>query len=189
MSTRDVENEAARRENAEPTENTRPLPWLFVGMMACLTVWGGVTLFHGASVEPDQATKAGTGPVVIDGGVLYTAHCAACHQADGTGVAGAFPPLAGSEWVTGEPDTIARILLLGIDGPIEVKGAPYSGTMPAFGNTLSDAELAAVANYIRTSFGNAAAKPADERTLKEARQRLDGRTQPWAGGAELRGSK
>ncbi|KFL49729.1 cytochrome Cbb3 [Burkholderia pyrrocinia] len=185
MSIGERENDAARREKAEPTEGMRPVPWLFVGIIACLTAWGGFTLYHGSGVEPDQSAASGNLPQVIDGGVLYTAHCAACHQTDGKGVAGAFPPLAGSEWVDGKPDMLARILLLGIDGSIGVKGNQYNGSMPAFGGTLSDAELVAVANHIRTSFGNNAKPPLDTQMLKRVRERLKDRTKSWSGGAEL----
>jgi mono/diheme cytochrome c family protein len=187
MNTDERDNVAARREHAEPDENTRPVPWLFVGLIACLTVWGGVTLYGGASRAPDQANAAAGIPQPIDGGVLYAAHCAACHQADGRGVAGTFPPLAGSEWVVGEPDRLARILLLGIDGPIRVKGDDYRGAMPAFGGTLSDTELVAVANHIRTAFGNDARPALDEPALQAERRGLKGRTHPWTGGAELGG--
>jgi mono/diheme cytochrome c family protein len=185
MSIGERENEAARREKAEPTEATRPVPLLLLAVIACLTVWGGFTLYHGASAEPDQAMASGNTPQMIDGGVLYTARCAACHQADGKGVAGAFPPLAGSEWVDGKPDMVARILLLGVEGPISVKGADYSGTMPAFGGQLSDAELVAVVNHVRTSFGNDAKPALDAQAVQELRQSLKDRTKPWAGGAEL----
>ncbi|MBR8409043.1 MULTISPECIES: c-type cytochrome [Burkholderia cepacia complex] len=185
MSIENRENEAARREKPEPTEGARPIPWLFVGIIACLTAWGGFTLYHGSGREPDQSLASGNLPQVIDGGVLYTAHCAACHQANGEGVAGAFPPLAGSEWVHNRPDMVARILLLGIDGTISVKGSQYNGSMPAFGNTLSDAELVAVANHIRTSFGNDVKPPLDAQMLKGEREKLKGRTKPWSGGAEL----
>lgn len=179
------ENDAARREKAEPTERMRPVPWLFIGIIACLTAWGGFTLYHSSGLEPDQSLASGNLPQVIDGGLLYTAHCSACHQADGTGVAGAFPPLAGSEWVNGKPEMIARILLLGIDGPIGVKGSQYDSSMPAFGSVLSDAELVAVANYIRTDFGNEAKLPLDTQMLMGIREQLKDRARPWGGGAEL----
>jgi mono/diheme cytochrome c family protein len=80
---------------------------------------------------------------------------------------------------------VARILLLGVTGPITVKGASFSGTMPTFGGTLSDAELAAVATHIRSSFGNRTeAVSAD--VVKSERAALGGRTNPWAGEQELK---
>jgi hypothetical protein len=86
--------------------------------------------------------------------------------------------------VSGDATTVAGILLLGVSGPITVKGATFSGMMPAFGGSLSDAEIAAVASHIRSSFGNnSSAVTAD--VVKAERAKLGGRTAPWAGGAEL----
>ncbi|MCU0626078.1 MAG: cytochrome c [Gemmatimonadaceae bacterium] len=95
--------------------------------------------------------------VAQDGAALY-ARCAACHQANGTGVPGAFPPLAGSEWVVGKPDAAIRILLHGVQGALTVKGVTYNQSMPAYGTgqIMTDAEVAAVLTYVRTSFGNKA---------------------------------
>jgi mono/diheme cytochrome c family protein len=96
-----------------------------------------------------------------------------------------FPPLAGSEWVNGDAKTVALILLLGINGKISVAGSAFNGTMPAFGTTLSDAEIAAVASHVRASFGNKSpALTAD--FVKTERTKLGNRTTPWAGGDELK---
>ncbi|MDQ8187324.1 cytochrome c [Pelagicoccus sp. SDUM812002] len=94
------------------------------------------------------------GPVVVDGGKVYTQQCVACHQGSGQGLAGAFPPLAGSEWVTGAPEISIKVLLAGLGGEIQVKGNTYNGAMPAFGAVLNDAEIAAVITYIRTEWDN-----------------------------------
>ena len=100
---------------------------------------------------------ADAGPVVIDGAALYAQQCVACHQATGLGLPGAFPPLAGSEWVTtGNGDLVAKILLSGLSGPVVVKGNNYNGAMPAFGAVWDDAHIAAVATYIRSSWDNGA---------------------------------
>ena len=81
--------------------------------------------------------------------------------------------------------TVARILLLGINGKITVAGATFNGTMPAFGATLSDAEIAAVASHVRSSFGNkSSALTADD--VKAERAALGTRATPWAGGDELK---
>lgn len=97
-------------------------------------------------------------PVVLDGGALYASNaCVGCHQGNGQGVPGAFPPLAGSEWVTGAPELPVKILLAGLSGPITVKGNPYNGAMPAYGH-LNDAEIAAIVSYIRSEWGNEASE-------------------------------
>src|SRR5699024_4049756 len=71
--------------------------------------------------------------------------CGTCHQPDGEGATG-FPPLAGSKWVTGSEDRLIRIVLKGLQGPIEVRGEEYPGQVPmtAFGGMLDDEEVAAV---------------------------------------------
>ncbi len=56
---------------------------------------------------------------------------------------GVFPPLVGSEWVTGPPETLVRIILNGLQGPIEVAGQTYNGAMPAWAQQLSGQEIAA----------------------------------------------
>ena len=91
----------------------------------------------------------------MDGKAVFAAQCAACHQATGKGLPGVFPPLDGSEWVQGNTRILANILLHGINGEISVAGATYSGAMPAF-QQLGDAELAAVASYIRSAWSNKA---------------------------------
>ncbi len=87
---------------------------------------------------------------------LYTSRCAACHQGSGKGLPPAFPPLAESRWVTGDAGIPAKLILLGLAGPIEVKGVNYNGAMPAFGEILKDKDIAAILSYIRTSWGNEA---------------------------------
>lgn len=180
------------REHAEPAERTNPVPWLLGLVAACLTVWGvsyfllnpGLT-----SATTSAAVGAPTGnaatPVAVDGAQIFSSRCASCHQATGAGLPGVFPPLAGSEWVNGDAKTVALILLLGINGKIGVAGSTFNGTMPAFGTTLSDAEIAAVASHVRASFGNKSpALTAD--LVKTERTKLGNRTTPWSGGDELK---
>ncbi|MFC5051940.1 c-type cytochrome [Rubritalea spongiae] len=87
-----------------------------------------------------------------DGKALY-ATCSACHQANGAGIPGAFPPLAESEWVNGPVENLIRIQLRGLMGPIKVKGVEYNSMMPP-NASMSDEEIAAVLSYIRSNFGN-----------------------------------
>ncbi len=90
---------------------------------------------------------------LIAGRNHYMKSCIECHQADGNGVAGTFPPLLGSEWVAGEKRNLLRILLGGLYGPIEVKGVAYNGVMPGHSH-VSDEELAAIASYVRFAFAD-----------------------------------
>ncbi|MCB0537954.1 MAG: cytochrome c [Bacteroidetes bacterium] len=89
----------------------------------------------------------------IDGKSLYIQNCAACHQPSGEGLAGAFPPLKGSPIVMDENyELMVKIILQGYDA------RPDYGVMPALGEQLSDAEIAAIVNYERNSWGNEAPK-------------------------------
>lgn len=92
----------------------------------------------------------------IDGQALYTATCAACHQANGKGVPGAFPPLDGSPYVAGDNiERLAAIMVYGLMGEVKVLGTTYNNVMLPQGQ-LKDAELAAIATYVRTSWSNKA---------------------------------
>lgn len=112
------------------------------------------------------------------GRTIYARECAACHGSDGEGLTGMFPPLSGSEWVTGDPDVPVLILLAGLEGPIQVRGETYEGNMPAFGARLSNAEIAAVTSYIRTAWQNDAPRLQPSQ-VRETRSEVGSRTEPW----------
>lgn len=94
--------------------------------------------------------------MVSAGKTVYETFCLACHQANGEGLPGAFPALAGSEWVLEDkgPGRLARIVLQGLQGPIEVKGQTYNSVMVAWRSQLSDDDVANVLTYIRQEWGN-----------------------------------
>ena len=75
---------------------------------------------------------------------LFAANCAACHQRNGRGIAKAFPALAGDALVVGAPEGIVHLLLNG------------RGGMPSFRARLDDGQLAAIASYVRSAWGNQA---------------------------------
>ncbi|MDX2071251.1 MAG: HEAT repeat domain-containing protein [Haliscomenobacter sp.] len=113
------------------------------------------------------------------GKALYSKEgfCITCHQADGKGLPGSgFPPLSGTEWVTGSEERLIKIILKGLMGPIVVEGKNYEGMVPMtpFEGMLNDQELAAVATYIRNSFGNKASVVLPEK-VKEIRAKLQGK--------------
>ena len=87
------------------------------------------------------------------GAVVYESVCQTCHQADGKGLPGAFPPLAGSGAYYGTPENQAGIIIAGLSGKITVQGQEFDGSMPPQGH-LTDYDIAAVASYVRTSWGN-----------------------------------
>ena len=106
-----------------------------------------------------NSTSSGGSQVAVAGGkgaAVFAANCASCHGAAGAGVPGAFPPLAGNDVVTGDPAKVAHILLYGLNGSISVKGATYNGQMPAWKGTLTNADIASVITFIRSSWGNKA---------------------------------
>lgn len=119
----------------------------------------------------------------IQGAEIYRrdGYCITCHQADGKGLPAAqFPPLAGTEWVTGNPDQLIDITLHGLLGPITVNGVNYPGHVPMtpFKDLLDDDEMAAVLTYIRNAFGNEA-DPISAEQVKSVRASSDGKVGFW----------
>lgn len=114
-----------------------------------------------ASSAPEATPATSAAPVSSSGGAspgatTYTANCASCHQPGGKGLAGSFPPLAGNPVVTGDPAKVIHIVKYGLTGKIMVGPDAYNGMMPPWGTQLSDAQIAGVISYIRTSWGNTA---------------------------------
>jgi cbb3-type cytochrome c oxidase subunit III len=90
-----------------------------------------------------------------DGKSIFNTNCSTCHQANGQGSPGVFPPLAGNKDVTEkDPSKIIGIVMHGLNTPITVNGKQYSGGMPPWKGTLSNADIAAVLTYVRSSWGN-----------------------------------
>jgi mono/diheme cytochrome c family protein len=131
--------------------------------------------------EPVVAVPAAWSTQPNEGQRVYNTVCAACHQMDGTGVEGVFPPVAGSEWVIGDEGVLVRIILHGVSGEMMVKGNVYNSMMPPFGGALSNAEVAAVSTYIRRSWGNNA-PPVTAATVARIRTANAARNRPWTVG-------
>lgn len=200
---------AASREKLIRENGTEPVPvWVFLLCAVALLVGGSVLGSGGSFLGYGELVKTGymTGePPKSIGGVaeasgaalaVYTkvgksvyAQCAGCHGATGAGQ-GDIPPLAGSEWVTGNTHLAATALIHGLNGPIQVAGQTYNGNMGSQAATMTPKDLAAVLTYIRNSFGNetgdivtvemaeAAFAAADERgggqvTASELREKYD----------------
>lgn len=151
---------AQRREQPEPEEGDKPIPVFLWILVPLLIVWG--VLYIASQVgSPLAGGDARTQPArpelaAVNGEAIYAANCAACHQSNGQGLPGSFPPLAGSEWVQGDAKTVIAIVTSGLAGEIEVSDQKYDGVMPPFGRQLSNDELAAVISYIRDEWGNSA---------------------------------
>jgi mono/diheme cytochrome c family protein len=120
-----------------------------------------VAEFRGARNEPAPAPIARTfapDPAVHERGAsVYSRTCIACHGLDGKGLMPAFPPLDGSDWLTGTPARAIHIVLHGLQGPVIVGGTKFEGAMPPLGWTLQDAEIADVLTYTRQRWSNDAA--------------------------------
>ena len=180
------------REKEEPQEGFSPVPIFLMFIFAALCFWGGVYLvehsggYRWDAYSPDFNPNAGAPkPIEIAlfdrGAKVYRNQCAQCHQADGNGVLGVYPPLVASNWVTGHPQVVSRILINGLNGPIVVKGSNYNGNMPAFGSSglaLSDKDIAGVITYIRQEWGNSASD-VTVATIAEYSDLYAGRSVPW----------
>lgn len=83
---------------------------------------------------------------------IYTQNCLACHQAEGQGVPGAFPPLAKSDYLMADKSRAVSVLLHGLTGKIKVNNKEYNGVMPAL--ELSNEQIANVLTFVRNSWGN-----------------------------------
>ena len=180
------------REKEEPQEGFSPVPIFLMFIFAALCFWGGVYLvehsggYRWDAYSPDFNPSAGAPkPIEITlfdrGAKVYRNQCAQCHQADGNGVLGVYPPLVASNWVTGHPQVVSRILINGLNGPIVVKGSNYNGNMPAFGSSglaLSDKDIAGVITYIRQEWGNSASD-VTVATIAEYSDLYAGRSVPW----------
>lgn len=180
------------REKEEPHEGFNPIPVFLVFVIMILGFWGGIYIvlysgeFRADAFDPNFKVGSVTAAVaevsLFDRGEkIYRNQCAQCHQADGNGLPGVYPPLPGSDWVTGHPEVLARILINGLNGPIEVKGNTYNGNMPAFGPgglNLKPKELAGVMTYIRQEWGNDASEMTEE-MVDAYLATYAARTTPW----------
>jgi mono/diheme cytochrome c family protein len=189
---------AIRREHSDPRADITPIPmWLTIVCGVCIC-WAGTYLgvFHGGFspnvfneresspnliFAPASKTKGGesTGApqsLAVQGKSVYS-NCMPCHQANGMGLPGQFPPLVNSEWaISGEKRFIA-ILLKGLQGPITAHGANFNGVMPPW-EGLPDKKIAAVASFVRSSWGNSAGE-ISEAKVAAARKEFASQTGAW----------
>ena len=126
------------RRNSAP----RWLALLAGGIAACLGIAAYSAEVHAAEVAQGDVGKAG-----------YEKYCQACHQANGQGMAGVFPPLASSDYLLAEPERGIEAVLNGVSGPIEVNGVQYNSVMPHL-NYLADDKIAAILTFVLNSWNN-----------------------------------
>ncbi|MBA3652393.1 MAG: cytochrome c [Chthoniobacterales bacterium] len=201
--TEDVQNvhAAISREKHEPRLGLEPLSIWLIAVYGLAIFFGGAYLgryagnFTGEGLDPlggaPRATKVtSTGPgggaaqateltSAERGKKIFSANCATCHQASGTGVAGQYPPLAGSEFVNGGTRRLGMILLKGLQGPLEVKGGHYgSAVMQPWDKTLTDQKIADVLTYVRQEWGNTGG-PVPPEGIAALRKELAGRAESF----------
>lgn len=136
-------------------------------------------LFIGGILASSLTLAASAQPP--SGAAIFRDQCAVCHQAEGQGLRGQFPPLAGNVDIFLSRDFPAGVVLFGLSGRIEVHGETFDSAMPPL-DFLSDPEIAAVVGFVRQSWGNAALthkaiKPLDAATVAALRAKK----QPLAG--------
>jgi nitrite reductase (NO-forming) len=104
------------------------------------------------------ATAASTGVLTAAqqtqaGQVLFAGTCSTCHQPNGEGMAGVFPPLAKSSVLAATPKRIVDIMLHGLTGPVTVNGKDFNSMMPPQ-TQLTDDEVANIGTFVLNSWGN-----------------------------------
>ena len=115
------------------------------------SAWGN----KAAIVTEDQVAAAGA-PSGLSGAQIFSAKCATCHQAKGQGTS-SIPPLAGNPDVAAsDPKAMIATIVNGRTGPLTVNGKTYNGKMPTWSGQLSNADIAAVATFIRSAWSNKA---------------------------------
>ena len=169
---------AIAREKIEPRVGSEPLPLWLIAVYGLAVFFGGAYLgryagnFGGDGLDylggaPRVVSKAGGGAAnaaqtaeltpAEKGKKIFSANCATCHQANGLGVAGQYPPLAGSEYVVNGTRRPGMIVLKGLEGPLTVKGSHFgTAVMQPWEKTLTDQKIADVLTYIRQEWGNTA---------------------------------
>jgi len=104
----------------------------------------------------DQIASTPSAPVGTQGAEIFAATCSPCHRPQGEGIPGVFPALRGDSVVNGPDEHLIRVVLGGLNQPLEIHGQRYLGLMPSFAGRLDDATLAEVLTYIRSAWGNSA---------------------------------
>jgi mono/diheme cytochrome c family protein len=177
---------------AEPQAGHGEIPVVFFGILAGLVFLGMLYLDrYGGGFETRVYAPFKTlaevdaaqpmDPVAIErakGKRVYQATCMLCHQPNGGGTPGQFPPLDGSEWVNGPVARLIRIPNNGLQGPITVKGENWTAAMPNMGAALSDDDFAALLTYIRSEWSNKSG-PVKVDDVKKVRADISSRTEPW----------
>jgi nitrite reductase (NO-forming)/hydroxylamine reductase len=129
--------------------------WWNTLAMAASLIFSGQLLAQEAAVHAAETATGDMAELMTAGQGLYNTHCAACHQPTGQGLAGAFPPLAKSDYLMQDRTRAIETVVKGLSGEITVNGTKYNAVMPGMGH-LSDADIAAILTYVTNAWGNEA---------------------------------
>jgi len=182
----------------EPTKSFLIAPLVFVFVFGCLIFVCSIQLAHTTnsfqlhpplevvelSAEEKEALRLER--KISSGEKIFAGRCASCHQANGLGIEGQFPPLANSEWVSADPAVITSIILKGLKGEIVVDGKTY-GTSAAVNMAavpISDREISNVSTYVRQAWGNTSSEVTED-FVSQLRAEQSAQQEQWVG-SELR---
>ncbi len=178
----------------EPTQNFLIAPLVFVFVFGCLIFVCSIQLAHSTNffrlhppveiveLSPEEKEALRLERKISSGEKIFAARCASCHQANGLGIEGQFPPLASSEWVSANAGVITNIILKGLKGEILVNGKTY-GTSAAVNMAavpISDREIANVSTYVRQAWGNTAPEVTEE-FVSAIRAEHSSKSDQWVG--------
>jgi mono/diheme cytochrome c family protein len=176
---------------ANPRMDNGAIPGWLIAVIGFGIFWAGAYLFSysggfAADVFDFQpkygvqaAAAAGPPDPKVLGKKLFSANCVTCHQANGQGQPGQFPPLAGSEFVLGDASNrLIAIVLKGLQGPVQVKGQAFNNAMQPWEAQYTDQQLAAILSYVRSDWGNNAPEISPE-AVKAMRDELKSRKDQW----------
>ncbi len=191
---------AIQREKLEPRVGLEPLSLWLIAVYGLAVFFGGAYLGRysgnfsgdgldplGGAPRPAKTSAAGPGGAAQTaeltpaerGKKIFSANCATCHQMTGTGVAGQYPPLAGSEYVNGGTRRLGMIVLKGLQGPLTVKGSHFgTAVMQPWEKTLTDQKIADVLTFIRQEWGNTGG-PVSPEGIAALRKDLAGHPESW----------
>ncbi len=117
-----------------------------------------------------ESSVENTTSEIHPGALSYKKYCASCHQTNGEGIQGLYPPIKETETVNGDKHVLIGIILNGMSGETEVKGQTYNGTMSSY-EYLTDQEIADLLSYVRSNFNNSSESITAEE-VKEVRESL-----------------
>jgi mono/diheme cytochrome c family protein len=181
---------AIQREKREPRVGLEPLSIWLIAVYGLAIFAGGAYLgrysgnFSGDSLDIAYIPLKKAGPGGPAGGEqqaelsprdrgkkVFAANCQTCHQANGQGIPGQYPPLAGSEFTTGGSRRPAMIVMKGLQGPVKVKGQQFGSAVMQPWESLGDQKVADVLTYERSEWGNTAS-PVTKEQIAALRKEL-----------------